>query len=96
MPKWFEDDDLWRDLYPILFSKEQWNAAELELDHLLELVGDQAILFDVLQLVGDALREDVEEQRLGLVLLLAQQVMLAVQLVQLRRQTVACRIEIGL
>ena len=38
MPDWFEDDTFWRELYPVIFSDEQWDAAATELDDLLALI----------------------------------------------------------
>lgn len=37
MSDWFEDDSFWRELSPVIFSEEQWDAAATELDDLLAL-----------------------------------------------------------
>ncbi len=35
---WFESDDLWRDIYPVLFGKERWERTPLSVTLLLDLV----------------------------------------------------------
>ena len=37
MSEWFEDDAFWRELSPVIFSEEQWDAAATEVDDLLAL-----------------------------------------------------------
>jgi SAM-dependent methyltransferase len=37
-PGWFEDDRFWTDLYPSFFPPARWEAAEAEVESLLELV----------------------------------------------------------
>ena len=39
MGEWFENEDLWRDLYPYLFPPERFEAAGEEVTALLELAG---------------------------------------------------------
>lgn len=39
MGEWFENEDLWRDLYPYLFPPERFEAAGEEVTSLLELAG---------------------------------------------------------
>jgi SAM-dependent methyltransferase len=35
---WFDSDDLWKDLYPVLFDKERWERTPAAIDLLLSLV----------------------------------------------------------
>jgi SAM-dependent methyltransferase len=39
MPEWFENEALWRDLYPYLFPPERFEAAREEVTSVLELTG---------------------------------------------------------
>lgn len=39
MGEWFENEDLWRDLYPFLFARERFLDAPEEVTALLELTG---------------------------------------------------------
>ena len=39
MGEWFENEDLWRDLYPYLFPPERFGEARQEVTGLLELTG---------------------------------------------------------
>ncbi len=38
---WFRNESFWRDLYPVLFPREQWAAAPGELDDLLALIDNR-------------------------------------------------------
>jgi SAM-dependent methyltransferase len=38
MPEWFEDESFWIDLFPFLFSEEQFQRAERELQQVLSLL----------------------------------------------------------
>ena len=39
MPEWFEDETFWEKLYPFLFTESKLEAAEAEIESVLELVG---------------------------------------------------------
>lgn len=39
MSDWYEDEDLWRELEPFLFTEERLGAAEAEIGLILDLVG---------------------------------------------------------
>ena len=39
MPDWFEDETFWQKLYPFLFTGNKLEAAETEVDSVLELAG---------------------------------------------------------
>lgn len=49
MAEWFENDDLWKDLYPFLFPPRKFESAPEEVDALTELIDlpDEAAVLDM-------------------------------------------------
>ena len=63
MPDWFEDETFWQKLYPFLFTGSKLEAAETEVDSVLQLAGlDQR---DVLDLACGPGRHSVALARRG-------------------------------
>jgi SAM-dependent methyltransferase len=41
-PEWFEDDSIWRELYPFMFSETAFAAASQQIDRVVQLTGVRA------------------------------------------------------
>ena len=41
MPEWFEDESLWIETYPLMFSEQRFEMAEEEINKIIALVDFQ-------------------------------------------------------
>lgn len=39
MMEWFQDEDFWRELFPVMFPAERFEAASGQVDQILNLSG---------------------------------------------------------